>query len=113
MPRTEAQALAEIERQWDEMAAKANQHPEAVDYWAYMPIERVKGAARVVGVTAVLIAAGIGAAGAQPSQCKGLAKAQCDSNAACRWVPERRAGETKRRDGAAHKSSARAHCRKR
>jgi hypothetical protein len=82
-------------------------HQMQTEAWAWMPVRRVHGGAVIAGVAAVMLALPAGAA----SQCKGLAEAQCRANAACAWMPARVAGQTKRKDGEAHKSSARAHCR--
>jgi len=65
-------------------------------------------AARIV----LAAVAGSLATSSQASGCKGLDQPTCAADAACKWVPERKAGETKNRDGSLSKVSAKAHCRK-
>jgi hypothetical protein len=47
-----------------------------------------------------------------PSVCKGLDNTACTANAACKWQPERIAGQTLTAKGQPAKTSAKAHCRK-
>jgi hypothetical protein len=47
---------------------------------------------------------------AEEGACKGREQAQCSEP--CKWMPARIAGETKKANGEAHKTSAKAHCRK-
>lgn len=44
------------------------------------------------------------------SHCKGLAQAECNAGAACRWAPAREAGALGK-SGKPYKTSAKAHCR--
>lgn len=62
-------------------------------------------------IVAVISIATIGSADAQTAACKGREQQACTADPVCRWLPERKAGETVKKDGTPHKVSAKAHCR--
>lgn len=47
---------------------------------------------------------------AHASECKGLDQAACGTHAACKWWPERVAGQTLTKAGTPAKRSMKAHC---
>lgn len=63
----------------------------------------------ILGASVAFLLLGTGVQAA--SQCKGLNELTCGGTAECRWMPERKAGETKSAKGEVHKASAKAHCR--
>jgi hypothetical protein len=107
--------MFETEKHDERAEAEADalpEHPEAEQYWAFFPIERIRDRARAGAMSLILVGALV-TAPAEASQCKGLAESPCAATPACRWIPERKAGETRKKDGTAHKTSAKAHCRAR
>jgi hypothetical protein len=97
--------------QQPERPDEPREHPEAADYWAFMAVRKVRGLARIGAVTAILVGPLVAPVQGAPSRCKGLSEQTCRTEAACAWMAERKAGETKAKSGELHKVSAKAHCR--
>jgi hypothetical protein len=65
----------------------------------------------VSSVVAILIAIALTQPASAATECKGLEEGTCKANAVCKWVPERKVGDTTKA-GTPAKTAQKAHCRK-